>query len=111
MLGRAAYQNPTILSECHRQLWQADFAPAPVEILNTYQSYAAAEIRRDVRLSAITRHAVHCCSNVRGARRFRQVLSNAHRLKSNDPAIFTEALGEVYPEFKKPSVMSTAQSA
>jgi len=60
-------------------------------------AYAQAQLARGVHLRAIARHVLglyHACS---GGRRFRQILSDASKLRSAGPELLAEALEAVEP--------------
>lgn len=76
MLGRAAYHNPEILLDVDPLLFGC---PAPVqdafEALEQCEPYIATQLEKGVRLHAITRHLVGLFHGKKGARLFRQRLS------------------------------------
>ena len=62
-----------------------------------YQRYIETELAAGVRLGDMTRHALGLFAGVPGARRYRQLLSDARRLKANDPTLVHEALAALRP--------------
>jgi hypothetical protein len=44
----------------------------------------------------MTRHLLHCCNGMPGARRFRQLLSDNKRLKLNDINLVLEAIDHIF---------------
>lgn len=81
MLGRAAYANPYILSGVDTLFHESAAPPAGrSEVLNDYMDYCAAQLRRGVPLSRLTRHLAGLFQGCRGARAWRRCLSeNMHR--------------------------------
>ena len=98
MLGRVAYHDPYFLAQAD---WRAfgDDAPARsrAEVLLTLVPYAAEQLARGVPLRAIARHVLGLYHGRAGGRRFRQILSDAARLRDADPELFLEALEAVEP--------------
>ena len=95
MIGRAAYHHPDLLSEIHTWLYPGEPVAPRADILARYRGYAAAQVADGRPLHAVTRHLLSTCKGLPGARRFRQTLSDARRLKSNDLAILDEALQHI----------------
>jgi tRNA-dihydrouridine synthase A len=82
MLGRAAYQNPELLSLVDAELFD-DHADAPLSdashdtfaALAAFRPYVAAQLERGVRLHSMTKHLLGLFPGQPGARRFRRYLS------------------------------------
>jgi len=103
MIGRAAYQRPTFLTEIETLLATSSHAnrkpaaqPSIEEILSRYLDYIAAQLAQGERLHAMTRHMLSLCNGLPGARRYRQILSDSKRLKLNDLGLLEEALTHVF---------------
>jgi tRNA-dihydrouridine synthase A len=98
MLGRVVYHDPYFLAQTD---WRAygDDAPARsrAEVLQALIPYAAAQLAQGVPLRAIARHVLGLYHGRSGGRRFRQILSDADRLRSAGPELFLEALAAVEP--------------
>jgi tRNA-dihydrouridine synthase A len=92
MIGRAAYHQPRFLSELERVMFGHSDAPDEQTIVGRYIDYMANQMQAGVKLSALTKHLLHSFNGRQGARRFRQILSNASRLKANDLSLVEEAL-------------------
>jgi tRNA-dihydrouridine synthase A len=77
MLGRAAYENPYLLSEVDRRFCGAAAAeiPSRAEIIEAFKPYVEAELKRGVRLHSMTRHILGLFQGVRGGRIWRRYLS------------------------------------
>ena len=95
MIGRAAYHNPTFLSQLEQQIYNPEFTYSEAEILNSYQDYAQSFLHNGDRLHSLTKHLLHCFNGRPGARRFRQILSDQTRLKDNDSSLIAEAFNQV----------------
>ncbi len=96
MIGRMAYHDPAGLGRVHAHLF-GNPAPDPWAIMAGYQTHIERELARGTRLSDMTRHALGLFAGVPGARRYRQLLSDARRLRANDAALVAEALAALRP--------------
>ncbi len=95
MIGRAAYHRPEYMSELDTMMYGTPTLDKSA-VLAAYRSYMTEELARGQRLHSMTRHVLGACNGMRGARRYRQTLSDARRLKANDINLFDEALAHVY---------------
>jgi tRNA-dihydrouridine synthase A len=59
--------------------------------------YARSQLARGVHLRAIARHVLGLYHGCSGGRRFRQILSDAAKLRDAGPDLFAEALEAVEP--------------
>ncbi|RUP11064.1 tRNA dihydrouridine(20/20a) synthase DusA [Hyphomicrobium sp.] len=76
MLGRAAYQNPYVLADVDRRIFEEnDDAPGRGEALSRLLPYTAEHIRKGGRLSNITRHVLGLYHGQPRGRAFRRLLS------------------------------------
>ncbi len=76
MLGRAAYKTPALLLDVDRVLFgEAGTPPSAEAVLERMLDYAAAELARGTRLSAIARHMIGLVNGKPGARQFRRLLT------------------------------------
>ena len=92
MLGRAAYHDPYLLAAVDRRLFgETDAARSRADVVETMIAYADAELARGTSLRAITRHLLGLYHGVRGGRRFRQILSDAQRLRMADASLVRDA--------------------
>ncbi len=96
MLGRAAYQDPWLLSQVDDRFFGSK-APPPdrLAVLDALAEYAAAEVARGVPLKAIARHTLGLFNGLAGARAWRRVLSQRMRAPDAGPEVFAEAAAEV----------------
>lgn len=82
MIGRAAYQDPYMLTGADARIFgePARAAPDRHELLEAYIRYIESQLASGVRLSSMTRHILGLFQGMPGARRWRRYLSeNAHR--------------------------------
>jgi tRNA-dihydrouridine synthase A len=96
MLGRAAYHDPYLLALLDAHLF-GDGAPPPsrVSIIHALVPYVQAQQLGNVPLRNIARHVLGLYHGMPGGRRFRQLLSDAARLKSAGAELLLEALDAV----------------
>ena len=91
MLGRAAYQTPSILSSVDTQF----FGDTPRDLsdaIATYVDYVAARLEDGVPLNAMTKHMLGLFHGRPGARLFRRHLSENATRKGAGIAVLREAL-------------------
>ncbi|AWF80066.1 tRNA dihydrouridine(20/20a) synthase DusA [Microbulbifer sp. A4B17] len=95
MLGRAAYQTPTILAQVDSQLFDGEAGPDAIQVVERMLPYIEQEMQRGQRLNHITRHMLGLFQGLPGARRFRRHLSeNAHKPGAG-PEVLEQALAQV----------------
>ena len=98
MLGRAAYHDPFLLAQTDRRLFDETASPrSRAEVIRALIPYARAQLARGNSLRAIARHVLGLYHGERGGRRFRQLLSDARRLRDADPSLLEDALHAVEP--------------
>ncbi|AJY48295.1 tRNA-dihydrouridine synthase A [Martelella endophytica] len=96
MLGRAAYQTPSILGEVDARLF--DDAAEAVDwfaLRDAMMAYAERQIADGGRLSQVTRHMVGLFSGMEGARRYRQILSTEATKPGAGPEVIARAFDAV----------------
>jgi len=92
MLGRAAYHDPYLLTEVDRRLFgDTGAVPSREDVVGAMIDYASTELARGTSLRAITRHLLGLYHGVRGGRQFRQILSDAARLRVADASLLRDA--------------------
>jgi tRNA-dihydrouridine synthase A len=98
MLGRAAYHDPYLLASADWKLF-GDERPARsrAQVLRDLVPYAEREVARGTPLRSIARHVLGLYHGQSGGRRFRQILSDAARLRDAGPGLLLEALAAVEP--------------
>ncbi|MGE5088852.1 MAG: tRNA dihydrouridine(20/20a) synthase DusA [Candidatus Levyibacteriota bacterium] len=98
MLGRAAYHDPYLLAEADRRIFGDPTPPrSRAEVMAALADYAKRQLAQGTALRSIARHVLGLYHGLAGGRRFRQVLSDAGRLKDADASLFVEALQSVEP--------------
>ncbi len=92
MLGRAAYHEPWLLAQVD-PLYFGVAAPVAdrFALIDPLVAYAQAHVASGGRLREVTRHVLGLFNGLPGARRWRQLLSDARRLAADDPALIREA--------------------
>lgn len=94
MIGRQAYHQPLFMNEIAVAL--LDETPTDsFEVMRGYSDYMAGELDRGTRLADMTRHCLGLFAGMPGARNFRRLLSDHHRLRQNDLDLVSEALDQV----------------
>jgi tRNA-dihydrouridine synthase A len=96
MLGRAAYHDSYVLAELDGLLFGHQ-APTRHEVVERMWRYAKSEMKTGTPLRAITRHLLGLYHGQPRARKWRQLLSDADRLASNDADLILQALELVEP--------------
>ncbi|WP_454690823.1 tRNA dihydrouridine(20/20a) synthase DusA [Achromobacter aloeverae] len=91
MLGRAAWHTPRVLSEISRQLWPSLRLPGDAQVVDAMTRYAAGQVARGVPLRILVRPLLGLVNGQAGARRWRRILSDAARLRGEDPGLIYEA--------------------
>jgi tRNA-dihydrouridine synthase A len=98
MLGRVAYHDPYFLAQADWRAFGDDLpARSRADVLRALIPYATAQLARSVPLRAIARHVLGLYHGRSGGRRFRQILSDAAKLRDAGPELFEEALAAVEP--------------
>ena len=96
MLGRAAYHNASLLGEVDRQIYGMDVSDTDwAEICTAMMAHAEAHLASGGRLIHITRHMVGLFQAIRGARRFRQILSTDAVRPGAGPEVIAAAFAEI----------------
>jgi tRNA-dihydrouridine synthase A len=93
MLGRAAYHDPWLLADVDRRLYgEPPAVSARADVVEALIPYAERCLAQGTSLRAIARHVLGLYHGVRGGRRFRQMLSDAARLRDADTSLLADAL-------------------
>ncbi|MEO8302982.1 MAG: tRNA dihydrouridine(20/20a) synthase DusA [Betaproteobacteria bacterium] len=100
MLGRVAYHDPYFLAQTDCRVY-GDDAPARsrADVLRSMIPYAENQLTRGIPMRAIARHVLGLYHGQSGGRRFRQILSDAAKLRNAGPELFNEALAAVEPVY------------
>ena len=96
MLGREAYHNPYLMAAFDQRYYGASEAPrSREEVLQAMMPYIAEQLAKEggrgLKINTITRHMLGLAQGLKGARQFRQILSDAKKLADGNPAILLEA--------------------
>ncbi len=95
MLGRASYHNATLLTEVDEKIYgEPARAPDWDAVRDTMIAYADRVMGSGGRLNHVTRHMIGLFQGFAGARRYRQILSDATRPAAG-PEIIAEAFAAV----------------
>src|SRR6185503_9811132 len=98
MLGRVAYHDPYFLAQADWRAFGDDArARSREEVLRALMPYAREQLSSGESLRAIARHVLGLYHGRSGGRRFRQILSDAAKLRNAGPELFEEALAAVEP--------------
>jgi tRNA-dihydrouridine synthase A len=98
MLGRAAYHDPWLLAQADWRVFGDEAPPhSRADVVRALVPYAEEQLKRGVALRAIACHTLGLYHGQSGGRRYRQILSDAARLKGAGPELFIEALAAVEP--------------
>ena len=98
MLGRTAYHDPFFLAQADVRLFgDASAARTRAGAVEGMLPYVARQVARGTPLRAIVRHMLGLYHGQSGGRRYRQLLSDAQRLKGAGESLLREALVEVEP--------------
>jgi tRNA-dihydrouridine synthase A len=92
MLGRAAYQSPSMLGSADSEIFGEPARPIDYSaLIQTMADYAARHIAAGGRLGHVTRHMVGLFHGLPGARRYRQILSTDATRPGAGPEILLRA--------------------
>jgi tRNA-dihydrouridine synthase A len=93
MIGRAAYQNPYVLTEADRRFFGAERPPPDrEEVVRALLPYAAQQCAEGVPVKSITRHVLGLFNGLPGARAWRRHLSEAAHRPGAGPEVIEAAL-------------------
>lgn len=84
MIGREAYQNPYFLAEVEREIFGTANIRSRNDVIEALYPYIENSLQNGGELKDITRHILGLFQGLRGARRWRQILSSeAHKPAAN----------------------------
>jgi tRNA-dihydrouridine synthase A len=96
MIGRAAYHNAQMLTGVDRLIHGDDSGATDWRaVCDAMMAHADAHIASGGRLNHVTRHMVGLFQGVRGARRFRQILSTESTRPGAGPEVIAKAFDEI----------------
>jgi len=101
MVGREAYQNPYMLAEVDRKIYQSKKPQVSrKQVIQQFAQIFENELSSGIKLSHMTRHLLGLYKGIPGGRKFRQHISeNAHQSNAKIDVLF-EALYHVAPSLK-----------
>ena len=94
MIGRAAYQNPELLFNISHP-GKTISTTERISVFRQYLDYMVIQMEQGEKLNRLTRPLLNCFSGMPGARKYRQILSDNTRLKSNNTSILNEAIEQL----------------
>lgn len=93
MLGREAYQNPCILGECERNIFENDLSKSRHDIALAMIPYIEQQMKEyGTPVKSITRHMTGLFHKQSGAKKWRQTLSTLPHQEGADASVINEAL-------------------
>ncbi|NKB52052.1 MAG: tRNA dihydrouridine(20/20a) synthase DusA [Rhizobiaceae bacterium] len=96
MVGRAAYQNPSILSHVDREFYGDNSDPVVLDdVCQNMMDYTARHLEQGGRVHHVTRHMIGLFQGQAGARRYRQILSVEAAKPQADQNIVQQAFDSV----------------
>lgn len=96
MLGRAAYHNTSVLAGVDRQIYGMDVAEVDwAHVCAAMMAHAEAHLAAGGRLIHVTRHMIGLFQGIRGARRFRQILSTEAVRPGAGPEVIASAFATI----------------
>ena len=97
MLGRAAYQTPSLLAEADTRIFGDGTARTPdlSRVVEEFSTYCENQLRSGQTLSRLTRHLLGLFHGLPGARSWRRVLTEESRQSGADATLLLRALAGV----------------
>lgn len=96
MIGREAYQNPGILIDIERAFFNPDWRVDYGDLIDRMVDYINRQHKdHDTPIQAVTRHMVNLFQGVKGARKWRQILSEQARLVTRAEDVLHPAFAAV----------------
>ena len=96
MLGRAAYHNASLLAGVDQQIYGLDVAEVDWgDVSAAMMAHAEAHLAAGGRLIHVTRHMIGLFQGIRGARRFRQILSTDAVRPGAGPEVIADAFAAI----------------
>lgn len=96
MVGRAAYQNPSILAQVDAAIYHEPASPVDLDdVCEKMMDYTAKHIANGGRVHHVSRHMIGLFQGLPGARRYRQILSVEASKPEADESILRRAFDAV----------------
>lgn len=96
MMGRAAYHNPWVLSECAQTLTASPGVPDRTAAVRAMSNYAAVQIALGVPVKHISRHLLGLFQGLPGARAWRRYIAEHAHLDDRNGRLFLQALDRMH---------------
>lgn len=107
MIGREAWHRPQVLRELSEAMWPHLPLADDDQVIADMHAYCVREVARGVPLRNMVLPLLGFANGLRGARRWRQLLSDAGELSANDPDLLWRAWEAVEPGQRSPGVGSS----
>ena len=99
MVGRAAYQNPWMLTGVDEALYGVEHEVTRLACVRQMTDYLVTHYPDDIHaIRAVARHVNGLAQGLPGARRWRQVLSDPAAIRTHGPRLLTYAWEEAFGE-------------
>lgn len=99
MIGRAAYDTPFIFAQADAMIYGEDTkGPSRAQVVRAMLPYIEQQVSLGEPLHRVSRHLVNLFAGQRGARRWRQHISERHHLVEKGPEVIEHALSLVPQE-------------
>ena len=95
MLGRAAWHGPMILDDLSVSLGHSSEHVRATDVVMAMRHYAGVQVARGVPLRVVARTMLGFAQGQRGARKWRQMLSDQSLLAANDPELIERAWQQI----------------
>ncbi|HEU4620793.1 MAG TPA: tRNA dihydrouridine(20/20a) synthase DusA [Burkholderiaceae bacterium] len=105
MIGREAYHHPYMLAIWEAEFFGADALPSRANVVEKMARYIENEqAKHGTHLRSVVRHMLGLYNGLPGARRFRQILSDARLLRDANFNLLLRALDEIERRVECPNV-------
>jgi len=95
MIGREAYQNPSILLDIEREIFGNVNTLSKQDVIEAMIPYIEEQARMGVPMKSITRHMIPLYRSERGSRAWRRILSTEAHREGATPQLLTDAMAQV----------------
>lgn len=95
MLGRAAYHNPWILSECEQALTGVAGVPDRASAVHAMTQYVRLQMAQGVAVKHVSRHLLGLFQGLPGARNWRRFLTEQAHVDDFDERLFIQAMEQM----------------
>jgi tRNA-dihydrouridine synthase A len=96
MIGRAAYHSPRLLIDIEREFYNPDWMIYDEDIIHKMMAYANAQkAQYGTPIKTVTKHMVNLFQGVKGARKWRQIISEKAHLAEKAEDVLLPAFKEI----------------